>query len=105
RKVIFGKYRSASVESHTEYRNDVAISDACACSMALPPVYHPYRLQIAGEPRDYYDGEIREPLSNHIARDIGCDLIICSYTHQPLYVPKSKGSLADRSLQEIMVQA
>lgn len=105
RKVIFGKYKSASHEVHTEYRNDVAISDACACSMALPPVYHPYRLQVNGSPRDYYDGEIREPLSSHIARDIGCDLIICSYTHQPLQLGSGQTSLADRGIQEIVVQA
>ena len=105
RKVVFGKYRSAPLEPSLEYRNDVAISDACAASMALPPIYHPYSIQIDGQKRDYFDGEIREPLSSHIARDIGCDLIICSYTHQPIRVLPSKGSLADRGVQEVTLQA
>lgn len=104
RKAVFGKYKSAPVESHLEYRNDVAVSDACAASMALCPIYHPYSIQIDGVRRDYFDGEIREPLSEHIARDIGCDLIICSYTHQPLRLPGSRGSLASESIQQVTLQ-
>jgi len=105
KKVVFGKYCSAPFDPHLEYRNDVAISDACAGSMAIPPIYHPYSIQINGEKREYFDGEIREPLSSHIARDIGCDLIICSYTHQPARVALEKGSIADRGVQEIALQA
>ena len=105
RKVVFGKYNSARVNPNLEYRNDVAISDACAASMALPPVYHPYPIQIEGKQRYYFDGEIREPLSSHIGHDIGCDLIICSYTHQPLNLEGKDYSLADRGLQAIVVQA
>lgn len=104
KKVIFGKYKSASSDSYTEYRNDVSISDACACSMSLPPVYHPFRLQIEGQVKDYYDGEIREPLSNHVARETGCDLIICSYTHQPMQL-RNQTTLASRGIQDIVVQA
>jgi predicted acylesterase/phospholipase RssA len=106
RKVIFGRYKSVSDNPHVEYRNDVAVSDACAASMALPPIYHPYTLQIDGQAREFYDGEIREPLSPHAARDVGCDLIICSYTHQPVQLSSlRKASLADRGAQEITLQA
>lgn len=105
RKVIFGKYQSAPVLPHLEYRNDVSVSDACAASMALPPLFHPYTIQIDGKRRDFYDGEIREPLNNHVARDIGCDLIVCSYTHQPLRVPQGGKSLADKGVQQITLQA
>lgn len=105
RKTIFGKYLAAPTVPYTEYRNDVAISDACAASMAFPPLYHPYSIQIEGQKRDYFDGEIREPLSSHIARDVGCDLIICSYTHQPLRMHASQGSLADKGIQEVFLQA
>jgi predicted acylesterase/phospholipase RssA len=105
RKVVFGKYKSAPPEPHLEYRNDVSVSDACAASMALPPVYHPYSIQIDGQRRDYFDGEIREPLSSHVARDMDCDLIICSYTHQPIRVPPGKESLADRGIQQVTLQA
>jgi len=106
RKVIFGKYRSVSDNPHVEYRDDVGVADACAASMAIPPIYHPYSLQIDGESRDFFDGEIREPLSPHIARDVGCDLIICSYTHQPIQLGHLKRtSLADRGVQEITLQA
>ena len=105
RKCVFGKYLSAPADATLEYRNDVSISDACAGSMALPPIYHPYSIQIDGARRDYFDGEIREPLSSHIARDNGCDLIICSYTHQPLRIHPSSGTLADKNIQDISLQA
>jgi predicted acylesterase/phospholipase RssA len=105
RKVVFGKSKVSTTQPHVEYRNDVAISDACAASMALPPIYHPYTIQIEGQNRDYFDGEIREPLSSHIAKDMGCDLIICSYTHQPLRIPSGKGSIADKGIQSVTLQA
>lgn len=105
RKVVFGKYKAAPIDPNLEYRDDVSVSDACAASMALPPIYHPYRIQIEGQPRDYYDGEILEPLSNHIARDTGCDLIICSYTHQPLRIPPNKKSIAELGVQHVTLQA
>ena len=104
RKVVFGKYKSAPIEPYLEYRNDVSISDACAASMALPPVYHPYSIQVERERRDYFDGEIREPMSEHVARDIGCDLIICSYTHQPIRMQNGK-SLSANGIHHVTLQA
>lgn len=107
RKVVFGKYKAAAVEPFLEWRDDVSVSDACSASMALPPVYHPYSILIDGERRDYFDGEIREPLSSHIARDTGCDLIICSYTYQPVRIQPGShhGSLASRGIEQIVLQA
>jgi predicted acylesterase/phospholipase RssA len=105
RKVVFGKFKAAPQDSFLEYRNDVSITDACAASMSLPPVFHPYTLQIEGKARDFYDGEIREPLSEHVARDMGCDLIICSYTHQPIRLASARGSLAQKGVQQIVLQA
>jgi len=105
KKFVFGKYKSLPAEQYIEYRNDVSVSDSCAASMALPPIYHPYTLQIDGARRDFFDGEIREPLSSHIARDIGCDLIICSYTHQPVRMHPSKGSLSDKGMHQVTLQA
>lgn len=105
KKVVFGKYKSAVSERYLEYRNDVGVCDACAASMALPPIYHPYRIQIEGQPRDYYDGEILEPLSNHVARDSGADLIICSYTHQPLNIPQDRLTPAEWGVHMVTLQA
>ncbi len=104
RKVIFGPKVLTPSQLYLEYRNDVCISDACAASMSLPPLYHPYTIQIDGEARDFFDGEIREPLSSHVALESGCDLIICSYTHQPVHILQSKKSLRDRGVQDIVLQ-
>lgn len=105
RKAVFGRYRSQPSLPNLEYRNDVSLSDACAASMALPPIYHPYSIVVGGHRKDYYDGEIREPLSSHIARDVGADLIICSYTHQPLRLGANEKSLSSGSVQQITLQA
>lgn len=105
KKVVFGKYKSVPVNPYIEYRNDVAISDALAASMALPPVYHPYTLTIEGKKREFFDGEIREPLSSHVALEAGADLIICSYTHQPLRVPEGNPGLSEKNVQTITLQA
>ncbi len=106
RKVIFGKKKIASADPTYVYRNDVSIADACAASMSLPPIYHPFPIQIDGRKTDFYDGEIWEPLSAHIGRDLDCDLVICSYTHQPLRVPSNRSeSVADMGVESITLQA
>jgi predicted acylesterase/phospholipase RssA len=106
RKVIFGKDRIPSADPSYQYRNDVSISDACAASMSLPPIYHPYPIQIDGQRTDFYDGEIWEPLSAHVGRDLGCDLVICSYTHQPLRIPGNRSeTIADMGVETITLQA
>ncbi|MEO5666927.1 MAG: patatin-like phospholipase family protein [Bdellovibrionota bacterium] len=106
RKVIFGKNRIVSDDPSYQYRNDVSIADACAASMSLPPIYHPYPIQIDGRTREFYDGEIWEPLSAHVGRDLGCDLVICSYTHQPLRIPDNRSeSITDMGVESITLQA
>lgn len=105
RKVIFGNKKSFDTVQMVEYIDDVAISDACAASMALPPLFHPYRIQIDRGVRDFFDGEIREPLSDHIPQEVGCDLAICSYISQPLWQRKEMGTFADLGVQSIALQA
>jgi len=105
-KVIFGKEKLSNSDPAYEYRTDVSIPDACAASMSLPPIYHPYSIQIEGERREFFDGEIWEPLSSHVGRDLGCDLVICSYTHQPMRLARqSKHSIADMGIEKITLQA
>jgi len=105
RKIIFGNKKSFDSARMVEYIDDVAISDACAASMALPPLFHPYRIQIDRGVRDFFDGEIREPLSDHIPQEVGCDLAICSYISQPLWQRKEMGTFADMGVQSIALQA
>ncbi|MEZ4814911.1 MAG: patatin-like phospholipase family protein [Bdellovibrionota bacterium] len=105
RKVIFGNKKSFNSAQMVEYIDNVAISDACAASMALPPLFHPYRIQVDRGVRDFFDGEIREPLSDHIPQEVGCDLAICSYISQPLWQRKETGSFADLGVQSIALQA
>jgi predicted acylesterase/phospholipase RssA len=104
-KLVFGRYKSSPSVNYLQYRNDVSISDACAASMSLPPVYHPYTMQLGGEAHDLFDGEVREPLNAHIARDADCDLIICSYTYQPLRLTKPEDSLSKKGMLAITLQA
>jgi predicted acylesterase/phospholipase RssA len=105
KKVIFGNKSHYDSAELVEYREDVSISDACAASMALPPLFHPFRIQIDRRPRDFFDGEIREPLSDHIPQEVGCDLAICSYISQPAWLRKEAGSFSDLGVQSIMQQA
>lgn len=106
RKVIFGPKTDIDHKkrNYVEYRSDVSISDACSASMAMPPFYHPYKIQVEGKNIDYFDGELREPLSAHIGKDTECDLVICSYTHQPLRMRSESGSIVDKGIQSISIQ-
>ncbi len=103
KKAIFGRYKALSQDPYLEYRDDVAVGEACAASMSIPPVFHPYELKVDGQIKEYFDGEIREPLSTHVARDAGCDLIVCSYTHQPVRL--RHGSLSQMGVEEVVLQA
>ena len=40
-----------------------------------------------------------------MAKDIGCDLVIASYTHQPYHFRPEVGSLADYGITHVMIQA
>jgi predicted acylesterase/phospholipase RssA len=108
RKVVFGKYKyqPPAHDLNCQYDNNVEISKACAASTSLPPVFSPYSIDGAdGQPVWYIDGEIRDTLSSHIAVDAGADLVIASYTHQPLHYSKAIGSLTEHGLSAIVVQS
>lgn len=107
RKVIFGRYRTDKVyDEYSQYSSSAPISDAVGASMSLPPIYAPYAVpQSDGSRRYYIDGEIRETLSTHVAKENGCDLLICSYTHQPYHFKEEIGSLFGYGMAAIVIQA
>ncbi len=106
RKVIFGNFKENSKTSTTKYINYASISDAVASSTSLPPIFSPYNLpNQKGEERYYYDGEIRETLSAHIAADHGCDLVISSFSMQPYHYTPEIGSLHKYGIPVILNQA
>ncbi|MBY0370933.1 patatin-like phospholipase family protein, partial [bacterium] len=106
RKVIFGRYSTDKVfDAYSQYDSGALISDAVAASMSLPPIYAPYPIKHAGGKQRYYiDGEIRETLSTHVAKDNSCDLVICSYTHQPYHFKNEIGSLFNYGIAAIVIQ-
>ena len=107
-KSVFCKYEkmNARPEHQAIYDSTVKISHACAASTALPPIYQPYLLNSKKEGKKYYfDGEIKETLSTHVAKDMGADLVIASYTHQPYQLAPEIGSLADYGISHVVIQA
>lgn len=106
RKAIFGPFPESSKDRSTQYINYASISEAAAASIALPPVYAPYEIKRPdGKGLYYYDGEIRETLSSHIASDHGCDLVISSYSVQPYHYTEDVGSLHRYGIPVILNQA
>jgi predicted acylesterase/phospholipase RssA len=108
RKVVFGKYQyePPAHDLNCMYQNRVEISKACAASTSLPPIFSPYCIEApSGEPVWYIDGEIRDTLSSHVALDAGADLVIASYSHQPLHYSKEIGSLTEHGLSAIVTQS
>lgn len=106
RKVIFGNFKENLQTPSTKLVNYASISDAVACSTSLPPIFSPYNLpNLRGEERYYYDGEIRETLSAHIAADHGCDLVISSFSMQPYHYTPKVGSLHKYGIPVILNQA
>lgn len=105
RKAIFGNFEQNYKTAHTKYVNDATISEAVAASTALPPVFAPYGIKEGDKEIYYYDGEIRETLSAHVAADHGCDLVISSYSVQPYHYTKEMGSLHTYGIPVIINQA
>lgn len=106
RKAIFGPQSVVKKDPGISYFTDVSISDAVAASMSLPPAFAPYPLKNSkGEVQYFFDGEIRETLSTHVAKDVGADLIIASYSIQPYEYTPEVGSLSQFGLPLIMNQA
>ncbi|MCK6598458.1 MAG: patatin-like phospholipase family protein [Bdellovibrionaceae bacterium] len=106
RKAIFGNFKENLKTPSTKYINYATISEAVACSTALPPIFSPYNLPNQdGQERYFYDGEIRETLSAHIAADMGCDLVISSFSMQPYHYTPEIGSLHNYGIPVILNQA
>lgn len=106
RKAIFGAFSESSKDHKTKYINYAPISQAVAASTALPPVFSPYGIKNLDQKEIfYYDGEIRDTLSTHIASDHGADLVIASYSIQPYHFSKEMGSLHKYGIPVILNQA
>lgn len=106
RKVIFGAFPESYKTPSTKFINYASISEAVACSTALPPVFAPYPIQKDPDKELYfYDGEIRDTLSTHVAADHGADLVIASYSMQPYHYNEAVGSLHKYGIPVILNQA
>ena len=106
RKVIFGSFEETSKIKHIGWANYAKVSDAVAASASLPPVFAPYGItNERGKEIFYFDGEIRDTLSTHVAKDHGCDLIIASYSIQPYHYNENMGSLHEYGIPLIANQA
>lgn len=106
RKVIFGDFKESSKDARIMYANFARISEAVAASTALPPVFAPYGIhQEDGKELFFFDGEIRDTLSTHVAADHGADLVISSYSVQPYHYTPELGSLHQYGIPVIINQA
>lgn len=106
RKAIFGPYKENSKTKEIKYCNYARVSEAVAASAALPPFFAPYGIRNEhGKEIYYFDGEIRDTLSTHVAADEGADLIIASYSIQPYHFNQEMGSLHDYGMPLIFNQA
>ncbi len=106
RKVIFGPYKDTTKDRDIKRADFSSISDAVAASASLPPVFAPYGIRNQkGKELYFFDGEIRDTLSTHVAVDQGCDLVISSYSIQPYHFNKEMGSLHNYGIPLILNQA
>lgn len=108
KRVIFSKEKRPSPKDDPTciYATSASISDAVAASTALPPIFAPYAIRNSkGKVIYYFDGEIRETLSMHVAEDADAELIISSYTHVPYHFSREIGSLTKFGLTAIGIQA
>ncbi|MGZ3713236.1 MAG: patatin-like phospholipase family protein [Bdellovibrionota bacterium] len=108
KRVIFCKHplESPPDDPRCVFETKVAISDAVAASVALPPIFTPYGIKSSsGKLVYFFDGEIRETLSVNGAEQLGCDLMISSYTHQPYHFSREVGSLTKFGITAIGIQA
>lgn len=108
-KSIFGKYNlpSNTFDPTARYVTGISVPDAVAASTAVPPFYCPYPIKnpITKKVEYYFDGEIRDTLSTHVAIDNKCEYIISSWTHVPYHYHDEIGSLVNYGLPAICVQA
>lgn len=109
KKAIFGPLLKAPLKNtgHWDYHSGVDISEAVAASTSLPPVFSPFGITLPGSTTEtyFFDGEIRDTMSTHVAADIGCDLIIASYSMSPYEFSEKTGSLNQYGFPLIINQA
>lgn len=106
RKVVFGNFEETTKHEHIKWANYANISDSIAATTALPPVFAPYPIKRPdGKDIYFFDGEIRDTLSSHVAEDIGADLVIASYSLQPYHYTPEMGSLHEHGIPVIINQA
>jgi predicted acylesterase/phospholipase RssA len=105
-KAVFGPHTESSYTDKIMNLNFSSISEAAAASMSLPPMYCPYGIKNEkGEKVFFFDGEIRDTLSTHVASDNGADLVIASYSIQPYHHNEKMGSLHEYGIPLIINQA
>lgn len=106
RKAVFGPFAEIDKTKEVLRSPGASVSDAVGASAALPPFFAPYGIRNEkGEEIHYFDGEIRDTLSTHIAAEAGADLVIASYSIQPYHYNKEMGSLHDYGMPLIFNQA
>ena len=106
RKVIFGNFAETKKLKNIGWANFATVSQAVAASASLPPVFAPYGItNERGKELFYFDGEIRDTLSTHVAADHDCDLVIASYSIQPYHYNEAMGSLHEYGIPLIFNQA
>ena len=106
RKVIFGDFDIPRKNTDTKWANFASISQSIAASASLPPVFAPYGItNSSGKEIFFFDGEIRDTLSTHVAHDMGADLIVSSYSIQPYHFNQQIGSLHKFGIPVIINQA
>lgn len=106
RKVVFGPFEQTTKDETIKWANYATISNATAASASLPPMFAPYGIKDEkGREIYFFDGEIRDTLSTHVAVDHGADLVIASYSIQPYHFNKEMGSLHHYGIPIILNQA
>jgi len=110
RKVVFGPRDSLAADGAYDgecaYYDNVPISQAIAAAVAMPPLFAPYAITnpTTGKQFHYYDGEVRETLSLHVARDACADFIIASSIWNPYRYVDQVGTLADLGITALTEQ-
>ncbi len=106
RKVVFGNFPETVKVKNVKYASFGNISEAIAASTSLPPVYAPYPIKNQKDKELwFFDGEIRDTLSTHVAADQGADLVIASHSLQPYHYTPEMGSLHNYGIPVIINQA
>lgn len=106
RKVIFGNFPETHKNRTTKFVNYAKISQSVAASVSIPPVFAPYCIKApTGKAMYFYDGEVRDTLSTHVAADHGADLVISSFSMQPYHYTEEIGSLHKFGIPMILNQA